>query len=97
MLIFNAKPEVLLDENLMRPLKVFTCTNKIGTVKYIGAGQIEIPDYGPYNVEFEIEAATPVEAYSKYDAAFAAELKRLKSESKKDKIVTPGKEIVIPK
>lgn len=100
MIVYNAKPEVFLDENLTRPLEVFTPASIEGQEKelpkkFIGSGAIEVPGYGKMKIQFDIEAASVAEAYEKYEEAFAAELKRMEEESKAKKIVTPSKDIII--
>lgn len=100
MVVYNAKPETYLDEDLTRQLDVYTpAKGQDGNppLKFIGNGAIEVPGYGKMKIQFEIEASTVAEAYEKYEDAFAAELKRMEEEhkAKQNQIVTPSKDIII--
>jgi hypothetical protein len=98
MKIFNAKPEVFLDEDLMRPIKVYTATDAV-TLKFIGSAMIPLPGMQPIESPFEIEAKTLTEAFEKYDEAYKAEIERIEKEIEEQQaaasIVTPSKDIVI--
>lgn len=94
MTAYHAKPERYLDENLTRPLDVYTSID--GTSKkFVGNGAIEVPGYGKMTIQFEIEADSIDAAYEQYEAAFAAELKRMEEESKASQITAPKKDIII--
>ena len=101
MIIYNAKPETYLDENLTRPMEVYTPANIEGQnsdvlpMKFVGNGGIEVPGYGKMKIQFEIEVDTLAKAYEKYEESFAAELKRIEEDSNASKIVTPSKDIII--
>ena len=67
MTIYEAKPEVYLDENLARPLKVFKAVDG-STEKFIGVASIQpAPGMQPLDIPFEIEAKDIDDAYKKYD------------------------------
>lgn len=94
--IFNARPEVYLDENLARPIKVYTATN--GAEKFVGFTMIQPdPRMQPMEVPFEIEAKDLEEAYSKWDELADAECDRLQKEANEasKEIITPNNDIVI--
>lgn len=96
MTIYNARPEVFVDENLNRPIRVYTSTT--GEEKFIGVTSIQAdPRMQPMEIPFEIEAKDIYEAYDKYDEAADVEFKRMEGEIKtaQNKIVTPNKDIVI--
>lgn len=97
MTIFNAKPEIFVDENLSRPIKVYTATT--GEEKFIGQTSIPIPGMHPIDVPFEIDAKDIDEAFKKYDEACKAEIERIEKEieeqQKANSIVTPKKDIII--
>lgn len=95
MLVFNAVPDTVLDENLRRPLRIYSAVAMPTIKKYIGDGSINVPEYGPLQIDFEIDANSAEDAYTKYDAAFAAEIKRLEEDSKKSKVVAPKKKPLI--
>jgi hypothetical protein len=97
MKIFNAKPEVFVDEELSRPIKMFTATT--GEDKFIGTAVIPVPGMGNIDCPFEIEANCIEQAFEKYDEAYKAEVERIEKEideqTKANSIVTPSKDIVI--
>lgn len=95
MIIYNAKPEVFVDEDLAKPIKVFTSTT--GEKMYVGSAMIQVPNMGNMEAPFQIEADSIEEAFEKYDDAHAAELARVEKEIKEQesKIVAPKNDIVI--
>lgn len=98
MKIYNAKPAVFVDENLNRPLKVFTATT--GEEMFVGSTHIQMdPKMAPMELPFEIEATSIQEAYEKYDDAAEVEYNRIKHEIEEQQreasIVTPKKDIII--
>ena len=98
--IFKAHPEVFIDENLMRPVKVYTSESG-ETMKYLGAAVINIQGYAPMESPFEIEADTIEEAFEEYDAAYEVEVNRVNDEiaeqmsEEQNKIITPKNDIIV--
>jgi len=98
--IYNAKPVAFIDENLMRPIKVYTSVS--GEIKkYIGAAIINVPGYAPMESPFAIEADSIEEAFGAYDAAYEIEVERVNDEiaeqmkEQESQIVTPKNDIII--
>jgi len=100
--IYNAQPEVFIDDDLMRPIKVYTAIDTpILVRKFIGSAPIQVPGYAPMESPFEIKAKSLTKAFELYDEAYKVEVDRVNEEidktmaDQKNQIIAPGKEIIV--
>ena len=98
MIIFKAKPEVIIDETLAKQVQQFISHDgNSDNDLYIGSTQLSVPNYGMIPVQFNLDAKNIVEAFENYDAALEKEIERIAGEQKdlENQIVTRSKEIII--
>jgi hypothetical protein len=105
MKIYNAQPEVYLDEELSRPIKVFKALHGGDKdAQYIGTASFNVPGYGPMESPFRIEADSLTHAFEAYDDAYAVEAERVNkqieeqmkaAEAEESKLIVPDNDVII--
>lgn len=104
--IYNAEPEVYINEELNRTIRVYKPIKKANGLTipdmYIGLVYMMHPQFGQQELSFKIDVDSIEYAFNKFDESRDNELERLKQEAmkqqqeEKSKIITLDKNITTP-